>query len=365
MTVTPLNISLAQNVSTDPFTFTGIGRLLDNDLAWSSQTPMSPPQTPQRQIVTATSFKFPMTPISPVPGVFSLRECLPPTSEPAFPPAEVATLLKSKSFAVKDGTFNPIELQTVKDYIEHCGGWVRVRKSPKYDTTDDFYLIPHESHPRPMAWAHMNAVTPEWGKTQSKREFGPHPRPKVDWTNSCLNFNWKRSEVFEDVVTSMHEYSFELATHSMKNVLNGPDLDGFDCWWFRNYPDRPTVAGFLTLFANELRERVEWFSHQPSPKQYLTAAARMLLVKQALDRYDWHAPGVSRKSFYSFCNAQYPMLGDIQRYCKQHVAELREYSPGFKTHAVRNHDPTDFLDRLIQEVRRFDWVDNPHNEAVH
>lgn len=30
----------------------------------------------------------------------------------------------------------------------------------------------------------------------------------------------------------------------------------------------------------------------------------MLLVKQALDRYDWHAPGISRKSFYSFCNAQ-------------------------------------------------------------
>lgn len=54
------------------------------------------------------------------------------------------------------------------------------------------------------------------------------------------------------------------------------------------------------------------------------------------------------------------MLGDIQRYCKQHVAELREYSPGFKKHAVRNHDPTDFLDRLIQEVRRFDWVDSPH-----
>lgn len=100
-----------------------------------------------------------------------------------------------------------------------------------------------------MAWAHMDAVTPEWvfscagatvlppfpqGKTQFKREFGPHPPPKVDWTNSCLNFNWKRSEVFEDVVTSMHEYSFELATHSIKNMLNGPDLDGFDCWWFRN-----------------------------------------------------------------------------------------------------------------------------------
>lgn len=86
---------------------------------------MSPPQTPQRQIVTATSFKFPITPISPVPGVFSLREGLTPTSEPAFPPAEVATLLKSKSFAVKDGTFNPIELQTVKDYIEVSYGDLR------------------------------------------------------------------------------------------------------------------------------------------------------------------------------------------------------------------------------------------------